>query len=355
MVPRLVHAVLPAVLLAAALPAAGSALAATEVTPSASDPATLDVTPLTTVLNAAKRHSEFFSLSFQAEAGEVRFVATELVVKDAKGTAPDELFLGVTLSCTSPSGRVTSAEAGRNVWPAGSDFTIPVGFTMQTDIAGLHKCRSDVMMCDPGNCASPTGTGKVAIVTQKMDPRNFSLLYVSTALPPWAQSQRVPASGDKVVKPGTSFTMTGSFDVSQSPGPVRVGGILSMTNCIEKAYPRICKDAGKTQIRGSATASVSLTLAQAATVPGTTCATATASRATGAGMRKISWQQHHAVFNIFIPDFELSDAPGCGQTVNVTVTVKAGKGNAIALEAGSKSKITSIVYAIPGDVIPQGS
>lgn len=355
MVPRLAQAVLPAVLLAATLPAAGSALAATDVKPTASDPATLDVTPLTTVLNAAKRHTEFFSVSFQAEAGEVRFVATELVVKDAKNTAPDELFLGVTLTCLSPSGRVTSAEAGRNVWPAGSDFTIPVGFTMQTDVAGTHKCRSDVMMCDPGDCTSPTGTGKVAIVTQKMDPKNFSLLYVSTALPPWAQSQRVPLGGDRLVKPGTSYTMSGSFDVSESPGPIRVGGILSMSNCIEKSYPRVCAGAGKTAIRGSATGTVSLALSQVATVPGTTCATATASSATGAGARKITWQQHHAVFSIYVPDFSLSDAPGCGQTVQVTVTVKAGKGNSLALEAGSKAKITSIVYAIPGDVIPQGS
>lgn len=194
---------LPALMLAAALPMGGPAFADVG-SPQASDPSILDVTPLTTVLDARKRHTEFFSLSFQAEAGEVRFVATELVVKDAKRTAPDELFLGVTLSCTSPSGRMTSAEAGRNVWPAGSDFTIPVGFTMQTDAAGLHRCRSDVMMCDPGNCTSPTGTGKVAIVTQKMDPRNFSLLYVSTALlvgseRPGASRRRSPREAGYVV------------------------------------------------------------------------------------------------------------------------------------------------------------
>lgn len=355
MVSRFTRALLPALLLAAALPATGPALASTDVSATASDPSTLDVTPLTTVLDARKRHTEFFSASFQAEAGEVRFVATELVVQDAKNTSPDELFLGVTLSCTSPSGRVTSAEAGRNVWPAGSDFTIPVGFTMQTDVAGTHKCRSDVMMCDPGNCNSPTGTGKVAIVTQKMDPRNFSLLYISTALPAWAQSQRVPPGGDRVVKSGTSYTMSGTFDVSQSPGPIRVGGILSMTNCIEKSYPTVCKGAGKTAIRGSATATVSMTLEQVATTAGATCATAKATQGSGVGTTKITWQQHHAVLSIFVPDFTLSSDPGCGQTVKVSVTVKAGKGNGIALEAGSKTKITSIMYAIPGDVIPSGS
>lgn len=341
-------------MLAAALPMGGPAFADVS-SPQASDPSILDVTPLTTVLDARKRHTEFFSVSFQAEAGEVRFVATELVVKDAKRTAPDELFLGVTLSCTSPSGRVTSAEAGRNVWPAGSDFTIPVGFTMQTDAAGLHRCRSDVMMCDPGNCTSPTGTGKVAIVTQKMDPRNFSLLYVSTALPSWAQSDRVPPGGDRLVKPGTSYPMSGTFDVSESPGPIRVGGILSMTNCIEKSYPTICKGAGKTAIRGSATANVSMTLQQVATTAGAPCTTATATQGSGVGTTKITWQQHHAVLSIFVPDFTLSADPGCSQTVKVTVTVKAGKGNAIALEAGSKAKMTSVIYAIPGDVIPSGS
>lgn len=354
MVSRLLRLALPVALMSATLPMGATALAEEPVTSRASDPATLDVTPLTTVLDARKRHTEFFSASFQAEAGEVRFVATELVVKDAKNTAPDELFLGVTLSCLSPSGRMTSAEAGRNVWPAGSEFTIPVGFTMQTDVAGVHKCRSDVMMCDPGNCTSPTGTGKVAIVTQKMDPKNFSLLYVSTALPSWAQSERVPPTGDRLVKSGTSYSMSGTFDVSESPGPIRVGGILSMTNCIEKSYPTICKGAGKTAIRGSATANVSLTLQQVGT-PGVSCSTATATQGSGVGTTKITWQQHHAVLSIFVPDFTLSLDPGCSQTVKVTVTVKAGKGNAIALEAGSKAKITSIMYAIPGDVIPSGS
>jgi hypothetical protein len=343
---------MPVVFLAAALPVGGSALAAPRATPAASDPAVVDVTPLTRVLDASKRHTEFFSASFQAEAGEVRFVATELVIKDAKKTSPSELFLGVTLSCVSPSGRMTSAEAGRNVWPAGSNFVIPVGFTMQTDVAGLHKCRADVMMCDPGNCTSPTGTGRVAIVTQTMDSRSYSFLYVSTSLPDWASSQRVPSGGDKVVRPGSSFTMSDSFDVSESPGPVRVGGILSVTNCIEKSYPDACKAAGKTNPRGSASATVSLKVSQEIITPGTQCPSVSATRATGAGRQTITWQQHHAVFDIYVPDFDLSADPGCGQTVDVSVTVKAGKGNAIVLESGSNAKVTSIIYAIPGDTIP---
>jgi hypothetical protein len=229
---------------------------------------------------------------------------------------------------------------------------IPVGFTFATDVAGVHKCAATVMMCDPGNCASPTGTGTVRIVTKSMDPRSHSVLYVSTALPPWASSERVPSGGDKVIKPGTSFTMAESFDLSDAPGPVRIGGIFSITNCIEKAYPTVCKSAGTTKIRGTALVTFALTLKQEVLTPGTQCATAMATRANGAGLYRITWQQHHAVMSIYVPDFDLTDDPGCGTKVDVTVTVKAGKGNALALEAGTKVKATSVLYAIPGDTVP---
>jgi hypothetical protein len=354
MTTRVLTALSAAALLVAAIAIpTSSAVAAPRVSePRSSDGSVIDVKPTTTTLNAKKRHTDFFVASFNAEAGETRFVGTELVVLDAKGTSPNELFLGVTLSCTSPSGRVTSAEAGRNVWPAGSSFMIPVAFTFATDVAGLHKCAATVMMCDPGNCTSPTGKGTVRIVTQSMDPRSYSVLYVSTALPPWASSQRVPSSGDKVVKPGTSFTMAESFDLTDAPGPARIGGIFSITNCIEKAYPTVCKSAGTTKSRGLALATLSLTLEQEVLTPGTQCATAVATRANGAGLYRITWQQHHAVMAVYVPDFDLTEDPGCGTTVDVTVTVKAGKGNALALEAGTKAKATSVVYAIPGDIIP---
>lgn len=341
---------LPVALLIAAAPAS-PALAA-PVAPAASDPAVVDVTPTTSKLSAKKRHTRFFAASFQAEAGEVRFVGTELVVEDAKNTAPDTLFLGVTLSCTSPSGRVTSAEAGRNVWPAGSDFVIPVSFTFQTDVAGRHTCAAEVMMCVPGNCNAPTGVGVVSIVTQKMNPKSFSLLYVSTALPSWARSVRVPDGGDQLIKPRSAFKGSGTFDVSQTSGPVRVGGIISVTNCIEKSFPTACKGAASTAIRGSARATASLRLTQVATTPGTICATADATRATGAGLTTITWQQHHAILSIFVRDFELSSDPGCSTSIRTDLTIQAGKGNAIVVEPGSKAKISSILYAIPGDVIP---
>jgi len=349
---RFAYAFMPAVFLAAALPAGAPALAAPGAAPAVSDGAVTDLAPTTATLNAKKRHTKFFVASFNAEAGEKRFAGTELVVLDAKGTSPNELFLGVTLSCTSPSGLVRSAEAGRNVWPAASSFMIPVGFTFVTDVAGVHTCEATVMMCDPGSCTSPTGKGTVRIVTKSMDPKSFSVLYVSAALPPWASSLRVPTDGDQLVKSGTSFTMKGTIDLNGASDPVRMGGIFSITNCIEKAYPDACAKATKPKVRGSASATITLTVVQETTTPGAKCATATASPGQGAGTQKITWQQHHAVRSVYIPDFDLSEAPGCGTKVDVTVTVKAGKGNALALEAGTKVKATSVVYAIPGDTIP---
>jgi len=353
MAPRFAYAVLPAVLLAAALPLAAPALATPEVSVAASTGEIVDVTPTTSTLNAKKRHTEFFAASFEAEAGETRFVGTELVILDAKGTSPSEIFLGVTLLCKSPSGTTTSAEAGRNVWPAGASFTIPIAFTMITDVPGTYKCQADVMMCDPGQCASPTGTGKVRIVTQKMDPKSYSLLYVSRALPAWAQSSRVPASGkDQVVKPGSSYSIKQSFDLSDASGAIRVGAILSLTNCIEPSYPTSCKAAGTTKVNGSATVKLAATVTQVANTPGAPCTTAKATSDTGAWSDKITWQQHHAVRGIWTPDFELSTDPGCSDTVQLVVTVSVGKGNAVVIEPGSRVKTTSIAYAIPGDTIP---
>lgn len=310
----------------------------------------MDVTPTTRWLNAKQRHTEFFKASFTAQEGENRYVATELVVWDAKKTAPSELFLGVTLTCTSPSGKQVSAEAGRNVWPANSDFTIPVGVMHTADVSGTYTCIADVMMCDPGDCTAPTGQGIVKIMTRKMDPRNFSFLYISSVLPAWAQAERVPASGDTLVPAGGSTTLSWGFDVTESqPGAVRVGGIISMTDCIEKSYPTTCAKAKKIASQGSAKVTLSLTATQLATESGVTCATATATPANGAGLDVITWQQHHAVYSIYIPDFTLSTAPGCGDTVQVAVKVAVGKGNSVVVESGDKAKWSSTLYAIPGD------
>lgn len=332
------------------LPAAG---AAESTVPTASSGEMLDVTPTTATLSAKKRHTQFFAASFQANAGETRFVGTELVVLDAKGTSPNELFIGVTLSCTSPSGRVTTAEAGRNVWPAGPSFMIPVAFTFVTDAAGVQKCQATVMMCQPGNCSAPSGTGTVRIVTQKMNPRSFSFLYVSTALPSWSQSDRAPSTGkDQVVRPGKSFTIRESFDLSQASGPIRVGSILSITNCIEKSFPTSCKAAGTTNIQGSSRVTLAMTLTQVATTPGAPCITSRATSSSGARTTTITWQQHHAVMGISVPDVTLSTDPGCSDTVEVALTVSVGKGNAAVIEPGSNAKRTSVIFAIPGNATP---
>ena len=345
---RALRVLVPVAFAMAVLPAAPAVAA-----PAASDGAIVDVTPTTSTLDASKRHEEFFTVSFQAEANETRFVATDLVIEDAKKTAPSELYVGVTLSCTSPSGVVSSAGTGRNVWPAAPDFAIPVGFVLNTDVAGTYNCQADVMMCDPGNCESPTGKGVVSIVTQKMNPKQYSLLYVSTALPAWADAVEVPAKKDLLIKAGQSQTLTTTFDVGEAlPDAVRIGALLSMTNCIEKSYPEACAKAGKTAIKGSSTVSLSLTLTQVATQSGVTCATAKATATTGARSNRITWQQHHAVEAVYVPVFDLVDTPGCGTQVQAALTVKVGKGNAVVIEPGTKGKARSVMYVIPGDVFP---
>ncbi len=334
-----------------ALIALGALVAPPGVAQADSSGSVRDVTPTTRWLNAKERHTEFFTATFEAEAGEARYVGTELVVWDAKKTAPDEIFLGVTLTCTGPSGKVVAqAEAGRNVWPANSDFSIPVVALAMTKEAGTHTCVADVMMCDPGNCTAASGTGIVKVVTRKMNPREYSFLYISAALPSWAQSKQVPPSGDTLVPSGGKQTLSWGFDVTEAqPGPVRVGGVLSMTNCIEKSYPTACAKAKKTAIQGSATVVLSLTATQLSTESGVTCATVKATPDNGAGKDTITWQQHHAVYQIYIPDFTLSTAPGCGNTVQVSVVVQALKGNSVVVESGSGAKWSSTLYAIPGD------
>ena len=345
---RLLSGVAAAALLASAI------TAISEPASAASSGSITDLVPTAKVLDARKRHTEFFSVTFQAEAGENRFVATELVVSDAKKTAPDELFLGVTLTCTSPSGKSIQAEGGRNVWPAGSDFMIPVGMLHTADVAGTYTCSADVMMCDPGNCSAPTGVGKVSIVTRAQQPKDYSFLYVSAALPSWAQSKQVPSTGDVAVQSGTSSTFTWGFDVtSAGAAPVRVGAIVSMTNCIERNYPTACAKAKKTATQGSANVLIKLTATQVATQRGVKCAMAKATASTGAGKESISWQQHHAVFSTYVPDFVLSTKPGCGSSVEVEATVTVGKGNAVVVESGTKAKWSSMLYAIPGDTFTQ--
>jgi len=337
----------PAIALATPATATAAAPSVSVAAPSASSGLVVDRNPTTRVLDAAQRHTEFFTVTFQAEASEKRFVSTSLVVKDAKGTKPSELFLGVTLACAGPSGKITSSETGRNVWPAVPDFAIPVYLLLETDVAGSYTCQVDVMMCDPGDCTEPTGTGKVKIVTRKMNPKQYSYLLVSEAMPAWAQDQQIPINGDQLILSGRSATFSGAFDLSESSGGIEMGALLSITNCIEDNYPDSCAGAKKFKINGSATVQISLTAKQLPTESGVTCATASATTGTGAGKDVITWQQHHGVADVWIPAFTLSDAPGCGTSVQVQVQVKALKGNSVVVESGDKSKWSSLVYAIP--------
>ena len=335
--------------------ALGVAVPAGAAAPSDSSGAVFDKTPTTRVLSAAQRHTEFFTTTFQAEAGENRFVATSLVVMDAKGTSPNELFLGVTVSCTSPSGKVTQAEGGRNVWPAVPDFTIDVYMQLQTDVAGAYTCQSDVMMCDPGDCTAPTGTGKVKIVTRKMNPKDYSFLLVTAPVPAWAQAVPEPPNGDQLILPGKSLVLTQAFDVTEGGGvPVQVGAMLSMTNCIEDDYPTACAKAKPMKVNGSATVQLSVTATQLPTEQGVKCATTTGTSATGAGKWTITWQQHHAINVAWAPAITLSDAAGCGNSVQVQVTVKVLKGNAVVVEAGDSGKVASLTYAVPASAFAAG-
>lgn len=345
MLTRALRILVPVAFAVAVLPVA-PAMAA----PAASDSAIIDLTPTVSKLSATKRHEDFFTVSFQAEADEARYVVTELVVSDAKNSSPNELYVGVTLTCTSPSGMASSVGTGRNVWPGAPDFSIPVGFVVSTDVAGTYKCDADVMICAPGSCESPTGTGTVTIVTQKMNPKEFSFLYVSTPLPAWVDYVEVPAKKDLVIKPGQSQTLTTTFDLGDAlPVSVRVGALLSMTNCIEKTYPDSCAKAGRTAIHGSASVSLSLTITQLATQSGVTCATAEATAKTGARTSRITWQEHHAVEAVYVPAFDLAETPGCGTQVKASLTVTVGKGNSVVIEPGTKDKARSIMYVYPVD------
>lgn len=349
MSPRIVGALAALALAAASLFGANTAAAAA---PAASSGPVVDTEPLSAVLDARQRHTEFFDVEFQAAAGETRFAGAVLVVQDAVNTQPNELFVGVTLTCTSPSGKARVVETGRNVWPDAAPFAIPMALTFVTDSAGTYKCQADVMMCDPGNCTSPTGTGRVRIVTSKMNPNRYSLMFVSGPLPAWATNVNMSASGNRIIEPGTTLRMVGSFKVNDLSELVRVGAVFSVSNCIERAYPDVCKKAKKTSIQGSATATVALSLAQRATTPGTACASAKATEQTGGTSTRITWQMHHAVLATWIDKFKLSTAPGCGTTIDVVMTIRAGSGNAIAVEANSRTKITSLVHTIPGGILP---
>ena len=333
---------------AAAAAAAALIVATVVVAPAAQaapSGAVVDTTPAMKVLNAAKGERQtVFEQNFTAGgAGEVRFVGSELVLNNPS----TRIFVGVTVSCSGPSKFTDSMEAGRNVWPGDGTIVIPVGMVITTKAAGEHTCQTVVFMCDPGNCGSAQAMGTIPVVSKKSGQKSYSLLAISSALPDWSQDALVPGPKDVLAAPGTTFRSKDAFDVTEATGPIQVGAILSITNCIEPAYPDVCGQASSTAIQGKSSIGLRLVAKQLSTKRGVKCAVAKATKKGGARGYTITWQQHHAAFAVEIPSFTLSTKAGCGTTVQVTVQVKAKSGNAIAIEGGTKKIPTSIAYVIP--------
>lgn len=334
---------LAAVVAAAALVA--SAIVVAPPAQAAPSGAVVDTTPAMKVLNPAKGERQtVFEQDFTAGgAGEVRYVGSELVLNNPS----TRIFIGVTVACSGPSKFTDSMEAGRNVWPGDGTIVIPVGMVITTKAGGEHTCQTEVFMCDPGNCGSAQAVGTIPVVSKKTGQKSYSLLAISSALPDWADDALVPGPKDVLAASGTTFRSNEAFDVSEATGPIQVGAILSITNCIEPAYPNVCGQASSTAIQGKAALGLRLIAKQIPTKRGVKCTVKKATKKGGARGYTITWQQHHAAFAVEIPSFTLSTKAGCGTTVQVTVQVKAKSGNAIAIEGGTKKIPTSIAYVIP--------
>ena len=310
----------------------------------------VDDTPAITVVNAATaRKQEVFSVEVAADAGDRRFVRTDLVVDDI--TLPAGLpgiFLGVSVTCTDPSGATAlDVEGGRNVWKSDAGFDIAVLGMLRSATAGTYSCVTEVMICDPGSCTSPASQGSVTIAEGASGSGQQSQMSVSAALPSWARFIQIPKATDALVNPGKSLAMTKSFTFAGATGPVALGSVLSLTNCIVKGYPTACNAASKMAVQGSAQVTVTFVVSQKSTTAGASCAVGRAQAQT----QTITWQEHHAVVDIALPSFTLSTAPGCGPSVTATTTVTVGSGNSVAVEGGSRKVIQSATYALPGGVL----
>ena len=311
----------------------------------------VDLTPQVAVINAAKeRKQTVFSLDVAAQAGERRYLRSDLAVdKVVLPKGQPSIFLGVSIICTGP-GNVTvlDVEGGTNVWTSDKDFVIPVLGAFTAKESATYACITRVMICDPGNCNSPEGLGSVTLITKPAPPKDYSYLAVSGALPAWSLIYQIPKARDTLVGPGKSLAMTKAFDFTGADGPIVVGSIVSLTNCIVADYPPVCSAAKSMSTQGSARVTIALVITQLPAIAGTQCAVIKARPVTDT----ITWQEHHAVADIVVPDVVLSDAPGCGRSVNVTTTVGVGKGNSVAVEGGSKRIVESVTYAVPGSPAP---
>ena len=310
----------------------------------------IDTSPLTTVVNAAKgRKQKVFSVQVSAQAGDRRFVRSDIDV--SKVTVPAGLagiFLGVSVTCTGPGGATAmDIEGGRNVWKTDSDFDVVVMGTLASKTAGVYTCVTTVMICDPGSCTSPTSSGSVTLVTASGQPSSGSQLAVSGALPAWANAVQIPKATDVLVNPGRSLAISKTFNLSGATAPNAMGAVVSLTNCIVKGYPPAWNAAPKMAVQGSARVTLCFVVTQQASTAGARCAVVRAARQS----QVITWQEHHAVVDISIPAVTLSSAAGCSRTVTATTTVTIGSGNSVAVEGGSKNVVESVTYALPGAVL----
>lgn len=306
--------------------------------------------PLVPVINGAKGRKQIvFRSQIAAQAGDRRGVRTDLAVdKVVLPSGDNDLFLGVTLLCMDPSNNtVLDVEAGTNVWTSTSDFDIPVVGTFNAKTTGTYTCETQVMICDPGSCTSPKSYGQVTLLTQSTNKKTYSFLYLTEALPPWAMALQIPKGNDTLVNPGSNLPMTKAFDLSGATGPIAVGSIISLTNCIVANYPPACNKAPKMAVQGSAKVTISLVVNQLPTVSGTKCAVITAP----SQKQTITWREHHAVIDILIPRITLSQAAGCGTSISVTTTVTVLKGgNSAVVEGGSKNVMESVTWVAPGSL-----
>lgn len=310
-----------------------------------------DVTPTKVLLNAATgSHFAVLTARVQAQAGQVRAVAAEIVIDQVSLPASQpNLFVGVTVTCTGPSSKVVfSSESGTNVWPGAGNFDIPVLGTFTARQAGTYSCVTDIKMCDPGDCEASTGEGTVRLGLRTRDPKTYSFLFVSAAVPSWVSARQIPGSKDVLVPRGKSLAMAKTLSLAGSTPPVVVGSVLSVTNCIVPDYPPVCSQAKQVQTQGSSTVRLTLTVQQNARVAGAQCASVTAKPVT----EQITWREHHAMVEIAAPPLTLSTSSQCKASVTASTTLSVLSGNAAAAEGGGKKTWQSVTYAVPPGLVP---
>jgi hypothetical protein len=306
-----------------------------------SEPLT-DLTPIATSLKPELHHKQpVFEVSFTAgPQKERRFVTSLLLIEEAS----NRLFLGQTIQCTAPSGKtVTGMETGRNFWPQGDGGTV-ASFVLNVNEPGTWKCSSVANVCEPGVCegSSNAGSGNLVLATGSLVGPDASHMLVTA---PLGQLQltgaRVPKK-DVPVTPSRTMKVSKTFKIDPSES-LGIAAEFSLTNCIERDYPRACRKQPSVAINGSSTISSALTIRQVPVTPGATCPVQRATQQQGAGRATVSAQQHHATWTYAVLDFPLSTDPSCSRTLTVEASFTAERGNGFVIESGNARKPESIV------------